>query len=287
MTPDVTGIDCNSYTFRISQNGPQNLRGAALLASKLKPKKWTTIGPDYIFGHQCWEYFQKYLREKRPDVSFAPKSETVFAPVKTNKWKPIVERAMQLDADGVLISLYGGNLRDFIKQASEMGFFDGKREILMNLALSSEVFYSLKGLMPKGLWLSGLYWHKINDNPQNQKFVKAYMNRHKVFPDQSAHGAYAGIKAYAAAVKKAASTNKDEIVRALEGLMVQIPAGTVTIRPEDHQAICDGIWGKTNGYDVKTGCRLLNPVRVFPGMEIIRSVSETTCKRSRQVAESQ
>ena len=194
---------------------------------------------------------------------------------------------MQLDADGVLISLYGGNLRDFIKQASELGFFDGKREILMNIALSSEVLYSLKGLMPKGLWLSGLYWHKLNDSTENRKFVEAYMKRYKVFPDQNAHGAYAGVKAYAAAVKKAASTNKDQVVKALEGLTVEIPAGTVTIRPEDHQAICDGVWGKTNGYDVKFGCRLLDPIKVFPGVEIVRSVSETACKKTRRVAISQ
>jgi branched-chain amino acid transport system substrate-binding protein len=70
MNPDVTGQKCNPYTFRVSMNGPQNIMAGAMLASGLPVKRWTTIGPDYLFGYQCWEYFQEYLRPKRPDVTW-------------------------------------------------------------------------------------------------------------------------------------------------------------------------------------------------------------------------
>ena len=58
-TPDVTGKNCNRYTFRISLNENQNMKMAASIASDLKATLWTTIGPDYSFGHQSWEYFEK------------------------------------------------------------------------------------------------------------------------------------------------------------------------------------------------------------------------------------
>src|SRR3546814_16156105 len=61
-TPDVTGKLCNSYTYRISVNVHQNMSGAAAIAAKTGAKKWTTIGPDYAFGHQTWEFFGKYLK---------------------------------------------------------------------------------------------------------------------------------------------------------------------------------------------------------------------------------
>ena len=80
MTPDITGKICNPYTFRISQNGPQNIKGAAILASGQKSKRWTTLGPDYLFGYQCWEYFEKYLQKLRPDVTFLDKAQTAYAP---------------------------------------------------------------------------------------------------------------------------------------------------------------------------------------------------------------
>src|SRR3546814_9437723 len=51
-TPDVTGKLCNAYTYRISVNVHQNMTGAAEIAAKTGAKKWTTIGPDYAFGHQ-------------------------------------------------------------------------------------------------------------------------------------------------------------------------------------------------------------------------------------------
>ncbi len=280
MTPDVTGKECNAYTFRISQNVAQNLKAAASLAAELKTGKWTTLGPDYVFGYQCWEYFQKFLSEKRKDVTFAPKSDTLFISMNTKDWKPYIQKAMKLNADGILISLYGANLRDFITQASESGFFDGKREILMNLSLSTEVLYPLGGLMPKDLWLGGLYWFQAGDNLANKEFVSNYMAKHKVIPDHSVHGGYAGVKAYAAAAIKAGTTEKESVRRALAGLTVEIPAGTTTIRSDDHQAICNGIWGKTAGYDPEFKLRKLDPLKVFPGNAIATPIEETGCPRA-------
>jgi len=45
-TPDVTGSQCNKYTFRVSVNINQNVMAAAKIAAKTKAVKWTTIGPD-------------------------------------------------------------------------------------------------------------------------------------------------------------------------------------------------------------------------------------------------
>ena len=55
-TPDVTGKLCNAFTYRISVNVAQNMKAAALVAAELDATNWTTIGPDYAFGHQSWEF---------------------------------------------------------------------------------------------------------------------------------------------------------------------------------------------------------------------------------------
>ncbi|MFH0822743.1 MAG: ABC transporter substrate-binding protein, partial [Pseudomonadota bacterium] len=265
MTPDITGSMCNPYTFRVSLNGPQNLKGASILAAELNRRKWTTLAPDYVFGYQCWEYFQKYLKEKQPGAIFAGNAETVYAPMTEPDLRPYIRKTMESHADGILVSLYGGNLIDFIRQGNEMRIFDGRVKFLLNLAYSADVMYGLGLDIPKGLWLSGLYWFQANDSPENQRFVETYKHRYKVFPDYNAHGAYAGVKVYAAAVEKAGSTNKEKVVKALEGLTVKVPAGSITIRAEDHQAIVDGVWGLTSEYDPKLRTRTLDPMKTFPG----------------------
>ena len=275
--PDVTGASCNRYTFRISLNVNQNIAMASTIAADLKAKTWTTAGPDYSFGHQSWEYFQKYLSKKKPDAVFLPAADVAFSPSATTDFSAYVTKVMNSKADGVLISLWGGNLIDFVRQAADMGFFDGKREILMTLGAATEVLYALKEKMPEGIWVGTRYWFQAADTPINKAFVDAYLKRFNVYPSYNAHGAYGAVKTYAAAAARAKTVDKEKIVDALEGLSIELPVGKITIRPEDHQAVTDGVWGKTAA-DAKMPIRILKPIRAFAGKDITPSVEETGCK---------
>ncbi len=278
MTPDITGKICNPYTFRISQNGPQNLKGAAILASHTDAKTWTTLGPDYLFGYQCWEYFQKYLAKLKPGVRFMSTEQIAYAPVTTLDFRPYIQKVMATKPDGVLVSLYGGNLVDFVRQATELGMWREMPVMILNLAYSADVMLGLGVDMPKGLWLGGLYWFQGNSTPANEEFVKAYMSRYRVFPDYNAQGAYSGVKAYAAACALAGTTDKDAVIKALEGLTVDLPSGRTTIRKEDHQAVYDSVWGVSSEFDGKLRIRSLKPLKIFSGAEITRPIEETGCR---------
>ena len=83
QTNVVTGQQCNRYTFRLTWNNDQALKTVALVAAELPAKTWTTIGPDYALGWESWDLFQKYLKEIKPEMSFLPKSDVVFAPMDT------------------------------------------------------------------------------------------------------------------------------------------------------------------------------------------------------------
>jgi branched-chain amino acid transport system substrate-binding protein len=274
---DVTGGNCNIYTFRVSLNIDQNIAMASSIAAESKAKVWTTVGPDYSFGHQSWEYFQKYLKNKKPEVAFLSDTEAAFPPTATTDFSAFITKVMNSKADGVLISLWGGNLIDFVRQASEMGFFDGKREVLMTLGAATEVLYALKDKMPTGLWVGTRYWFQANETPENKAFVNAYKERFGVYPSYNAHGAYAAVKTYAAAAKKAGSVDKEKIIKALEGLTIDLPIGKTAIRAGDHQAVSEGTWGKTAAAP-DMPIRILKPMRHFPGEEITPSVEATGCK---------
>src|SRR5690606_38573796 len=164
-TPDVTGKLCNAYTYRISVNVHQNMTGAAEIAAKTGAKKWTTIGPDYAFGHQSWEFFSKYLKERVPDAELM--SETAFPRFGAEDFTPFINGVMENKPDGVLISLWGGDLVNFVRQANSRGFFDQGFEVLLTVGAATEVLSSLGEQMPEGVWLGTRYWYGAHDNEMN------------------------------------------------------------------------------------------------------------------------
>lgn len=275
-TPDVTGSVCNKYTFRISLNLAQNVRAAALLARNTGAEKWTTIGPDYAFGHQSWEYFEKYLKKINPAATFLPKDEVAFPPFKTTDFSAYITKVMHSKPDGVFISLWGGNLIDFVRQAGTMGFFNGDFEVLFSLGAAVEVLTALGDKMPEGLWVGSRYWFLANDSKMNTNFVDNYYKKHNAYPSYNAHNAYSAVYAYKTAAEKADSLDKMAVVSALEGLKMEIPTGMIEIRKADHQAVIDAHWGKTAA-DANYPHRILKPIKIFKGMDVTQTVSETGC----------
>jgi branched-chain amino acid transport system substrate-binding protein len=276
-TPDVTGKLCNKYVFRISLNLAQNVKAAATLAAQTGAKKWTTIGPDYAFGHQSWEYFQKYLKQLNPNAEFFSESQVAFPPFKTSDFSSYITKLMKSNPDGVFVSLWGGNLIDFVRQAKEMGFFNGKYKVLMSLGGATEVLTALGDKMPDGIWVGTRYWFLANNSELNRKFVNSYYEKFGAYPSYNAHGAYSATYAYKKAIEKANSTDKMAVIKALEGLKIELPAGMVEIRAQDHQAVTNGHWGQT--FHLKElPLSILAPVKIFNGADITRTIEETECK---------
>ncbi len=276
-TPHVTGDRCNPWTFRISLSEPQNIAIASRLAAEGKAKRWTTIGPDYSFGHDSWKYFKDYLGKRKPGVTFTTDAEAAFPPAKTTDFSSYITKVMASDADGVLVSLWGGNLIDFVNQANDLGLFKSGKQILMTLGAATEVLTALGDKMPTGQWVGTRYWFLANDSPINKAFVDGYKKRNGAYPSYNAHGGYAAVYVYKAAAEKAGSTDKKAVAQALEGLSVELPLGRITIRKEDHQAVQAGTWGRTAA-DKAYPIRVLKPTRTFPGEEITPAVSDEGCK---------
>ena len=274
-TPDVTGELCNRYTFRSSVNINQNIRAAAMIAAEnLDAKRWTTIGPDYAFGRQSWDFFQQYAAEEIDGAEFM--SETAFPPFGAQDYAPFVTRIIDAQPEGVLISLWGGDLINFVRQASDLGFFEQDFDILMTLGGATEVLYALEDRMPEGIWVGTRYWFDGNDTQVNQDFVSAYEERYDAKPSYNAEGAYSTLYAYKAAIEQAGSVEPDAVIEALSGMTIETAAGTRTFRPEDHQAVLPATWGVTAASE-ELPIRVLDPIEIIPGDQVTPDPSETGC----------
>ncbi|MEH6357243.1 MAG: ABC transporter substrate-binding protein [Marinobacter sp.] len=275
-TPDVTGKLCNAFTYRISVNVAQNMKAAALVAEKLDATNWTTIGPDYAFGHQSWEFFGNYLKELKPDVNLM--SETNFPRFGAEDFTPFIDRVMDSDAEGVLISVWGGDLVNFIRQANNRGFFEKDYELLFTVGAATEVLSALGDEMPEGVHLSTRYWFEAYDNDINARFVKAYVDAYGGPPSYNAEGAYAAIYAYKKAMETAGTTDGPAVAKALSGMSIEAPNGTVTFRKEDNQAMVGPNWGISGPMHPEFDIRTLTDLQIFNGEDVARSIEETGCK---------
>lgn len=274
-TPDVTGKMCNAYVYRISVNIIQNMRGAAEIAAESGAKRWTTIGPDYAFGRQSWDFFGEALKQKNPEVELM--SETAFPRFGAEEFTPFINSVMAANPDGVLISLWGGDLVNFVRQASDLGFFEKDFEVMFTVGAATEVLSALGEQMPEGVWLGTRYWFDAFDNDTNRNFVAAYKERYNKAPSYNAEGAYAAVYAYKTAMEKAGTTDGTKVAEALSGMSFDSPMGELTFRSGDHQALVGPTWGKTQGMNEEFGIRSLTDVRAFDGEAVSPPVAETGC----------
>ncbi len=274
-TPAVTGKLCNRWTFRVSDNIIQHMTGAARIAAGTGARRWTTIGPDYAFGHQSWKYFGQFLKKDNPDVTLMDK--VAFPPFGNEDYTATINRIMQANPDGVLVSLWGGDLVNFVRQARDLGFFDKNYTVMLTLGAAVEVLAALGEQMPEGIWVGTRYWFAAHDNDMNNHFVKAYVDQFGEPPSYNAEGAYAAVYAYKKAVEKAGSTDPEAVAEALSGLTFMAPTGELTIRKGNHQAVIGPTWGKTGSFDKKLGVRMLDSAKTFDGKAVTPPVSETGC----------
>ncbi len=277
MADAVTGSKCSPWVFRMTWSTREALKGAAVLAkSELKSDTWTTLGPDYGFGQESWDLFQKYLGEVGPYRFVSPS----FSPVATKDWKPYIEKLNASGARGVLISLWGNNLRDFIKQAKAEKFFDGK-DVVCVVGGGVEIFWPLGFLdMPVGVWFGTPYWQGANETPINGQFVTDYkkLSSSQIPPSYSAYTAYASVIMYAEAVKQAGTVDKRAVAKALEAVRVELPAGLTTFRVADHQAVFPVVFGRSSEQPSRyKRFRRLTPLKIFPGEDLLPKPEESGC----------
>jgi branched-chain amino acid transport system substrate-binding protein len=280
MLDEVTGSLCNSWTFRMTWNMDQCYKSAATVAKHSGAKTWTTIGPDYGFGQDSWKYFSKY----GTGLGGLTFEQGIFTPMGTKDWAPILQQLRNKSkADGIMVSLWGNDLKEFLQQAQHDGILQGKT-VVCAVGGSVEIFTALGLLdMPLGVWFGTPYWYEAYANRSNESFIEAYraLSGAKVPPSYAAYNSYAAVKMFKAAAEKVGSLDRGAVAKALSGLTVQdLPVGPTTFRAEDHQAVFDVAFGKTSAHVSKLYKRLrsLESIQIFRGNEITPPASEGSCK---------
>ncbi len=273
-SPKLTGELCNPFVFRCSINSPQNSTAGAEIAATEGHQKWTTIGPDYAFGRQSWEFFQKALQERKEGVKFLPK--TAFPKLGAQDYNSFITTLQDSGAEAIWCSLWGNDLINFVRQANSFGLFK-QFPVYMELGAAMEVLTALGEQMPVGQWVGTRYWWQTPDTEVNRNFVARFRQQYQTYPSYNSQNAYVGLKLLALAANLAGTTETKAVIQALEGLEYEAPMGKLVLRQSDHQAIANVTWGKTAASS-DYNFRILEPIVVIEGESVTRSPAETSCQ---------
>lgn len=246
LTDAITMSKGNRYTFRLR---PSNYMQAAMLAdeaAKLPAKRWATVAPNYEYGQSAVSVFKSLLSKKRPDIEWVGEQ---WPPLGKIDAGPVVQALAATNPEAILNVEFGPDLVKFVREGNTRGLFKGK-SVVSFLTGEPEYLDPLKDETPTGWIVTGYPWYDIK-TADHDKFLKAYQAKFNDYPRLGSVVGYGTIKAAAAILAKANSTDTDKLIAAAEGIKLGSPFGEITFRKSDHQATLGAFVGKTAVKDGK------------------------------------
>jgi branched-chain amino acid transport system substrate-binding protein len=246
LTDAVTWSKGNRYTFRLR---PSNYMQAAMLveeAAKLPAKRWATIAPNYEYGQSAVAVFKKLLSEKRPDIQWVDEQ---WPPQGKIDAGPVLQAVAAANPEAILNVTFGPDLVKLVREGNTRGVFKD-RKVVSFLTGEPEYLDPLKDETPEGWIVTGYPWYSIK-TPEHDAFLKAYQAKYNDYPRLGSIVGYETIKAAAAILAKAGSTDVDKMIAAAEGISVPSPFGEITFRKIDHQSTLGAFVGRTAQKDGK------------------------------------
>ncbi len=193
------------------------------------------LAADYNYGQITAKWIQKYVADNG--------GETVavdFFPLEVSEFGSTIAKIQSLDPDLVIAPLVGGAHLSFFRQWAAAGMNERIPLASTSLGVGNEhkVLTADEG---NGIMVAYHYSQEL-DTPANNDFkvrwAQSYGDTSAIH--EIAVSNYQGVLTWAEAVRRAGSTDRADVINALEeGISIEGPGGTVTVDPQTHHAKLD------------------------------------------------
>ena len=231
VADSITGANWNRYIFRTGRNSSQDaVSNAIALAGE--NVHIATLAQDYAFGRDGIAAFKEALESVGSGVDHEE-----YVPTDTTDFTAAAERifnAMKdLDGEKKLFIIWAGGGNPMSKiNSMDPGRFGIEIATGGNILAAMSAYKDFPGM--EG---ATYYYYEIPKNPVNDWLVKEHEARFGTPPDFFTAGGMAAGIAVVEAIKKAGSTDTEELIGAMEGMEWETPKGKMVFRAEDHQAL--------------------------------------------------
>jgi branched-chain amino acid transport system substrate-binding protein len=271
---DVTGKDCNRYTFRL--NTPVVVQSRMLAPYALTyGKRWYFITASYAFGEDI-------LKSSRELLKAAGGSElgSDEVPLATADFRPFILKIRQAKPDVVVGGLPAGDLSAFLKQWNELGM---KGTIpFVEIAIGDTDIWAVGPDAATGTFTK-LWYYKNPANPaEEQAFAAAYQKKYRKPAADKAWMGWIAARSLFESIDAAGSTDAMAIVESLEGWKAPSGSSSYGYRRFDHQMLVrnlavtvkEKITDRWDYFDVKATL----PENVADLERVFGTEAETGCK---------
>lgn len=231
VADSITGEAWNRFIFRSARNSSQDAIANAAAIGK-EDVYIATLAQDYAFGRDGIAAFREAL-SKTP----AKLVHEEYVPSDTTDFTAAAERifaALKDQPGRKIIFFYWAG------PGNPMGAINAMDPGRLGIEISTggNILAALKAYKAfPGMEGATYYYYENPKNEVNDWLVKEHEARYGSPPDFFTAGGVAAGIAIVEAIKKAGSTDTEDLITAMEGMEWQTPKGKMVFRPEDHQAL--------------------------------------------------
>ncbi len=271
LTNQLTWEKGSRYVFRV--RNPMYMLTKMLVgkAEKMKCHRWAGVGPINEAITDLFKDFRAMMAERRKDFEWV--GELTQPNQKLNAGVAI-DAIERMNPECLVNGTFGPDLLAFAREGKTRGFFE-KVEVASVLSGEPEYLDPLGEDTPVGWWVTG-YPPEQDNRPAHAKFRDDFKARYKALPKFGALIGYTTIKAIAAGITRAGSTDTEKMIEAMKGVEFDTPIGKVTMRAADHQATLGSWLGKLA---VKDGKGVMTDWTFVDGKDLLPSEAEGRAKR--------
>jgi branched-chain amino acid transport system substrate-binding protein len=273
LTDKIVWENGNRYTYRLRPSTYSHAAAMVRFAAELGKQRWALVYPNYEYGQSAVATFKKLLSEAQPGVQFVADMATPLGKLDAGS---VVQAVADAKPDAIFNVLFGPDLAKFVREGEDRGLFE-QREVLSLLTGEPEYLDPLQGDAPKNWLVTGYPWYAI-DTPEHNAFLTAYRERFNDYPRIASLVGYSTIKALAAGIKKAGTTDAEKLADAFKDLSFETPSGPVKFRAIDHQSTLGLYVGRTG---LKNGKGIMTSFTYIDGTKLQPSDAEVMKRRAR------
>lgn len=269
-TERLTAVDCGPTTIHYVYDtySMANVTGKALVA--LGAKSWFFVTADYVGGIASNGAIMDVVRQSGGQILGELRHPTNMADISS-----YLLQAQASKADAVVFSDAGQDLVNAIKQANEFGLAAGGQRLAAALMFMSDVRGMGLATAQNMEMATSFYW---DYDGQTRAWSKRFMARFGKAPNDNHAGVYSAVSHYLAAVQALRSTDALEVMRWLRSN----PLDDFFVRNgkllENGRLVKDMYLAQVKTPAESTGPDdLLRVVRVVPGDQAFRPISESVC----------
>jgi urea transport system substrate-binding protein len=224
------GLESSPYIFYSGATTNQQIIPALEYLQKEKgTKKLFLVGSDYVFPRTANKEIKAWAKANGMTVTGEE-----YAPLGSTEFSTIVNKVKASGSDAVFNTLNGDSNVAFFKQLEGAGLPADKLPVV-SVSIAEDEVRGIGAAKVKGQIVAWNYY-QTTPGAANEKFVAAYKAAYgnNRVTDDPIEAAYLQVKIWAAAVKKAGSTDVEKVKAASGGLTIDAPEGKITVNGENH-----------------------------------------------------